>query len=103
MLDCYSTFSGGKPAFLTASFQVELRISDEFFDATTAATENLPLGIPVRKWQLLISRWAVWLAVFAFGIFGAAMFAEPAVPKIEKVIGLIQGSGGLGELALVPA
>ena len=28
--------------------------------------------------------------MLAFGIFGAAMLAEPAVPKIEKVIGLIQ-------------
>jgi hypothetical protein len=28
--------------------------------------------------------------MLAFGIFGAAMFAEPAVAEIEKVIGLIQ-------------
>jgi hypothetical protein len=32
-----------------------------------------------------------WLLVMlAFGIFGAAMFAEPAVAEIEKVIGLSQ-------------
>jgi len=28
--------------------------------------------------------------MLAFGIFGAAMFAEPAVAEIEEVIGLIQ-------------
>ena len=71
-----------------------LRISDEFFDSTTAATENLTLRIPVRKGQLFVSWWTVWLAVFAFGVFGTAMFAEPAVTEIEKVIGLSQDSWG---------
>ena len=32
----------------------------------------------------------VWLALFAFGIFGTAVFAEPAITNIEKVIGLGQ-------------
>ena len=32
--------------------------------------------------------------MFSFGIFGTAMFAEPAVAEIEKVIGLVQSSGG---------
>jgi hypothetical protein len=27
----------------------------------------------------------------AFGIFGAAMFAEPAVTKVEEVVGLVHG------------
>ena len=70
-----------------------LRISDEFFDSTTAATENLTLRIPVRKGQLFVSWWTVWLAVFAFGVFSTAMFAEPAVTEIEKVIGLSQERG----------
>ena len=30
------------------------------------------------------------LVMLAFGIFGAAMFAEPAVAEIQKVIALIQ-------------
>ena len=34
--------------------------------------------------------WRSLLVMLAFGIFGAAMFAEPAVAEIEKVIGLIQ-------------
>jgi hypothetical protein len=29
----------------------------------------------------------------AFGIFGAAMFAEPAVTKVEEVVGLIHRGG----------
>jgi hypothetical protein len=29
----------------------------------------------------------------AFGIFGAAMFAEPAVTKVEEVVGLVHGKG----------
>jgi hypothetical protein len=32
----------------------------------------------------------------AFGIFGAAMFAEPAVAKVEEVVGLIHGKKGVG-------
>ena len=31
-----------------------------------------------------------------FGVFGAAMFAEPAVADIEEVIGLIHGQKGVG-------
>ncbi|HKR59618.1 MAG TPA: hypothetical protein VJS64_07775 [Pyrinomonadaceae bacterium] len=31
------------------------------------------------------------LTVLTFRVFGAAMFAEPAVANIEKVIGLVQG------------
>ena len=32
---------------------------------------------------------AVELVVFSFGIFGAAVFAEPAVTEIEEVAGLM--------------
>jgi hypothetical protein len=31
---------------------------------------------------------------FAFSIFGAAVFAEPAVAKIEEVVGLMHLEGG---------
>ena len=34
------------------------------------------------------------MAVLPFGVFGTAMFAEPAVTEIEKVIGLIQRKEG---------
>lgn len=32
----------------------------------------------------------VWLAVFAFRVFRSAVFAEPAITNVEKVIGLGQ-------------
>ena len=32
----------------------------------------------------------------AFGIFGAAMFAEPAVTEIEEVVGLLHGKKDVG-------
>jgi hypothetical protein len=54
--------------------------------------------IPVREWQHLVARRIVWLAVFPFGVFGSAMFAEPAVTEVEKVIGLSQDSGGVESL-----
>ena len=43
------------------------------------------------------------LVLLAFGVFSAAMFAEPAVTNIEEVIGLSQngrvfGSAGLNSL-----
>ncbi|MGI8919843.1 MAG: hypothetical protein ACR2H6_14720 [Pyrinomonadaceae bacterium] len=53
--------------------------------------------IPVSEGKHLVSRGIVWPANFAFGIFGAAVFAEPAVAQVKKVIGLIQDSGGVGE------
>ncbi|HZE62580.1 MAG TPA: hypothetical protein VE056_01810 [Pyrinomonadaceae bacterium] len=36
----------------------------------------------------------------ALGIFGAAMFAEPAVTEIEEVVGLIHGKKGVGSRVL---
>ncbi len=76
---------------------INLRIANKFFDATTATTEDLTPGIPVSEGEHFVSRRIVWLANFAFGIFGAAVFAEPAVAQVKKVIGLIQDSGGFGE------
>lgn len=32
----------------------------------------------------------------AFGIFGAAMFAEPAVTEVEEVVSLIHRKKGVG-------
>jgi hypothetical protein len=52
--------------------------------------ENLPAGIPESKGKHFVLARGVWLAVFAFGIFGTAVFAEPAITNIEKVIGLGQ-------------
>jgi len=61
-------------------------------------TEDLTLLIPVREWQHLVARRIVWLAVLPFGVFGTAMFTEPAVTEIEKVIGLSQDNGGVESL-----
>lgn len=70
-----------------------LRIADEFFDATASTTENLTLWIPESKGQHLVLGGTLWLTMFAFCVFRAAVLAEPAVTNIEEVIGLIQGSG----------
>ena len=35
----------------------------------------------------------IMLMLFPLGVFGAAVFAEPAITEIEKVVGLIHGSG----------
>ena len=32
------------------------------------------------------------LMLFPLGVFGTAVFAEPAITEIEKVVGLIHGS-----------
>jgi hypothetical protein len=72
---------------------MSLRIANEFFDAAAPAAENLTLWIPESKRQHLVLGGTLWLTVFAFCVFGAAVLAEPAVTNIEKVIGLIQGSG----------
>ena len=61
-------------------------------------TEDLTLLIPVREGQHLAARRIVGWAVLPFGVFGTAMFAEPAVTEIEKVIGLSQESGGVESL-----
>ena len=49
------------------------------------------MGIPKRKGHHLISLWIWLLTLFAFRVFGAAVFAEPTITNIEEVIGLIQG------------
>jgi hypothetical protein len=78
---------------LAVSVPASLRITDEFLNATTATTEYLAAGIPESERQHLVLRRIVWLAMFPFGVFGTAMFAEPAVTEIEKVISLSQDSG----------
>ena len=71
----------------------ELGIADEFFDSTATTTKDLTLWIPESEGQHLVLGGILRLTVFAFCVFGAAMFAEPTVANIEKVIGLIQGKG----------
>src|SRR6186997_932357 len=69
------------------------RVANEFFNAATPAEKGLRGGVPIGKCRHFAMRRAGWrslLVMLAFGIFGAAMFAEPAVAEIEKVIGLIQ-------------
>jgi hypothetical protein len=50
----------------------------------------LPAGIPESEGKHFVLARGGWLAVFAFRIFGTAVFAEPAITNIEKVIGLGQ-------------
>ncbi len=42
------------------------------------------------------------VVTFAFGILGAAVFAEPSVAEIEKVIGLIHWNWGRGVWGQAP-
>ena len=42
-----------------------------------------------RKTCRLALAIVVLLVLLAFGVFGAAMFAEPAVTKVEEVVGLV--------------
>lgn len=95
--------SGGQAPFPTCRFSSWLRIANELSDTTTAATEELPLRIPIGKWEHLLSLRIRLLPVFTFGIFCAAMLAQPAITNIEEVIGLSQngrvfGSAGLNSL-----
>jgi len=69
------------------------RVTNELFNAATPAGKGLCGGVPISKSRHFAVRRAgrrSLLVMLAFGIFGAAMFAEPAVAEIEKVIGLIQ-------------
>ena len=69
------------------------RVTNELFNAATPAGKSLCGGVPISKSRHFAVRRAgrrSLLVMLAFGIFGAAMFAEPAVAEIEKVIGLIQ-------------
>jgi len=63
--------------------------SDRFFDPAARAGQRVMGGIrPTRKWQSVwqISPPGYILVEDGFTVFGAAVFAEPTVTKIEEVV-----------------
>jgi hypothetical protein len=66
-------------------------ILDYFFDSATWASESVSgrVGPTCQREAGRLRRCGNLGVLFSFGIFRAAVFAEPAVTEIEKMIGLI--------------
>ncbi len=72
-------------------------VFDCFFNAAAGAGQGLAIGIPMGQSRRLArgerAGMGSIVVVFAFRVLGAAVFAEPSVPEIEEVVGLIHKKG----------
>lgn len=76
---------------------------DRLFNAAAGAGQGLAIGIPMGQSQRLArgekAGMSPIVVVFAFRVLGTAVFAEPSVPEIEEVIGLVHKKGAWPVLA----